>query len=43
MDEGYIKFNCNWIPSNDIPLDKVAALNVWRQIMYKKGIDRRVS
>jgi len=38
MDEGYIKFNCNWIPSNDIPSDKVAELNVWREIMYKKGL-----
>src|SRR5690349_24809982 len=38
MDEGYIKFNCNWIASNDIPLDKVAALNVWRDIMYAKGL-----
>jgi len=38
MEEGYIKFNCNWIPSNDIPLDKVAALNVWRQVMYKNGL-----
>ena len=38
MDEGYIKFNCTWIPSNDIPLDIVAALNVWRDVMYKKGL-----
>lgn len=38
MDEGYIKFNCNWIPSNDIPSDKLAALNVWRDIMYQKGL-----
>ena len=38
MDEGYIKFNCHWIPSNDIPLDKFAQLNVWREIMYKKGL-----
>jgi L-ribulose-5-phosphate 4-epimerase len=38
MDEGYIKFNCNWIPSNDIPVNKVAELNVWRNIMYKKGL-----
>ena len=37
MDEGYIKFNCNWIPSNDIPSDKVALLNEWREIMYNKG------
>jgi len=37
MDEGYIKFNCNWILSNDIPLDKVAELNRWREIMYDKG------
>src|SRR5688572_9625063 len=38
MDEGYIKFSCNWIPSNDIPLNKVVQLNVWREIMYKKGL-----
>lgn len=38
MDEGYIKFNCNWIPSNDIPLAKVAVLNVWRDILYQKGL-----
>ena len=37
MDEGYIKFNCNWILSNDIPLDKVAELSMWREIMYDKG------
>ncbi len=23
MDEGYIKFNCNWIPLNDVPLNTV--------------------
>lgn len=38
MDEGYIKFNCNWIPSNDIPLHKVTELNVWRDRLYKKGL-----
>ncbi|MGZ3882285.1 MAG: class II aldolase/adducin family protein [Flavisolibacter sp.] len=38
MEEGYIKFNCNWIPSNNIPLDKVTALNVWRDILYRKGL-----
>ena len=38
MDEGYIKFNCERIPSNDIPVDKVAALNSWRDVMYNKGL-----
>lgn len=38
MDEGYIKFNCERIPSDDIPLDKVAALNMYREIMYNKGL-----
>jgi len=38
MDEGYIKFNCKRIPSDDIPLDKVVNLNVWRKIMYDKGL-----
>ena len=37
MDEGYIKFNCNWIKTNLIPEDKVVAINVWRDIMYKQG------
>ena len=37
MDEGYIKFNCNWIKTNLIPEDKAAAINVWRDIMYKQG------
>jgi ribulose-5-phosphate 4-epimerase/fuculose-1-phosphate aldolase len=38
MDEGYIKFNCKRIPSDDIPLDKVTYLNTWRNIMYEKGL-----
>jgi len=38
MDEGYIKFNCKRIPSDEIPLDKVADLNVWRKIMHDKGL-----
>jgi ribulose-5-phosphate 4-epimerase/fuculose-1-phosphate aldolase len=38
MDEGYIKFNCKRISSDDIPLDKVADLNVWRKIMHEKGL-----
>jgi L-ribulose-5-phosphate 4-epimerase len=38
MEEGYVKFNCNWIPSNNIPVDKVAALNVWREVMYSKRL-----
>jgi len=38
MDEGYIKFNCDWIPSNDIPLQKVAELNLWRDRMYEEGL-----
>ncbi len=38
MDEGYIKFNCHWIPSNDIALPMVAELNFWRNRMYEKGL-----
>jgi hypothetical protein len=38
MDEGYIKFNCIWIPSNDIPLEMVAELNLWRDRMYDEGL-----
>lgn len=38
MDEGYIKFNCNWIPSNDIPLHMVKELNLWREKMFEKEL-----
>ncbi len=38
MDEGYIKFNCNWIASSDIPVHIVAELNFWRNKLYKKGL-----
>jgi L-ribulose-5-phosphate 4-epimerase len=38
MDEGYIKFNCHWIPSNAIAFPMVAELNLWRERMYEKGL-----
>lgn len=38
MDEGYIKFNFERIPSDDIASDKIKDLNLWREIMYNKGL-----
>ena len=37
MDEGYIKFNFDWIQTHDIPKEKVSHLNKWRDILYAKG------
>ncbi len=37
MDEGYIKYHCNWIEANNTFTEQVAALNVWRDVMYQKG------
>ena len=38
MDEGYIKFNCHWIPSGAVSSEMVAELNLWRNRMYEKGL-----
>ena len=38
MDEGYIKFNCNWKEEDCISPDMIHGLNVWRQNMYEAGL-----
>jgi L-ribulose-5-phosphate 4-epimerase len=37
MNEGYVKFKCNWIKSASIPKITVDYLNKWRDILYAKG------
>lgn len=37
MNEGYVKFNCDWIKSDKIPRGTVFHLNKWRDILYAKG------
>jgi ribulose-5-phosphate 4-epimerase/fuculose-1-phosphate aldolase len=38
MEEGYIKFNCNWIKAEPIAIDKLAEINTWRDILYNHGL-----
>jgi ribulose-5-phosphate 4-epimerase/fuculose-1-phosphate aldolase len=38
MDEGYIKFNCNWIRNNNISKERIIELNESRAIMYQRGL-----
>ena len=38
MDEGYIKFNCNWIRGRPIEKGKLVEINKWRQNLYRLGL-----
>lgn len=38
MQEGVIKFTCNWTKSKPFAPEVVAELNHWRQILYSKGL-----
>lgn len=38
MDEGIIKFKCNWSRSSIISSDQIAGINTWRDRMYKLGL-----
>ena len=38
MEEGYIKFNCNWIRAGPVPEKQVNDLNVWRDNLYERGL-----
>ncbi len=37
-DEGYIKFNAEWIKAPARAWHKIRALNEWRQVLYKAGL-----
>lgn len=34
MDEGYIKFNCEWIKNKPLPINKLVEINKWRNKLY---------
>ena len=34
MDEGYIKFNCEWIKDKPLSIDKLVEINNWRDRLY---------
>ena len=38
MDEGYIKYDCNWILSDEITHQQIEEINAWRNIMKENGL-----
>lgn len=38
LSEEGIKFNCQWIELPPLELERIAALNVWRDKLYEKGL-----
>lgn len=38
IDEGYIKYQCNWINSEPVSFNEIAELNQWRNKFYKFGL-----
>jgi len=34
MDEGYIKFNCNWVKAEPVPAENMKEINKWRSTLY---------
>lgn len=38
MDEGYIKFNCNWIKAAPCSSLKIEEINSWRDRLYNYGL-----
>jgi L-ribulose-5-phosphate 4-epimerase len=38
MNEGYIKFNCNWIKGKPLDLEELTSINEWRDTLYKVGL-----
>jgi len=38
MDEGYIKFFCNWIEAEPISINQLHELNKWRDTLYNLGL-----
>jgi L-ribulose-5-phosphate 4-epimerase len=38
MDEGYIKFNCQWIESDPISFEGFKEINEWRDKLYQFGL-----
>ncbi len=38
MDEGYIKFNCNWVQDKPLPFNLLKDINTWRNRLYENGL-----
>lgn len=37
MDEGYIKYQCNWIKSDNIQPQQIEEINKWRTLLFDEG------
>ncbi len=37
MDEGYIKFHCNWIKADPLSINQLLQINRWRDTLYNLG------
>ena len=37
MDEGYIKFHCNWIKAEPLSINQLLQINRWRDTLYNLG------
>ena len=38
IDEGYVKYNCTWIPDRPLISSEIAELNYWRNRLYQLGL-----
>ena len=38
IDEGYVKYNCTWIPDRSLISLEIAELNYWRNRLYRLGL-----
>ncbi|MFM7715218.1 MAG: class II aldolase/adducin family protein, partial [Microcystis sp.] len=38
IDEGYVKYNCTWIPDCSLISSEIAELNYWRNRLYRLGL-----
>ncbi len=37
MDEGYIKYQCNWIKTDFIQPEQIEVINKWRTVLFDEG------
>jgi ribulose-5-phosphate 4-epimerase/fuculose-1-phosphate aldolase len=38
MDDGYIKFNCDWQKAEPVSIDRLVEINKWRDKLYSLGL-----
>ncbi|NET03955.1 MAG: class II aldolase/adducin family protein [Symploca sp. SIO2B6] len=38
IDEGYVKYHCNWIKAESVSFNEIKELNQWRDELYQLGL-----